>query len=140
MFYESFDAFLRYEWTVIVVTDTETDRLHIVTHCETHIQEFVKMIQTRYVHSCNSRTGFRKSMICCHIMYGTTLPEVGYNALFVTPSETSRQRTQIISSAAAYKGVHGTIWLEARKAHAISGEPEIIREKTSTFLAVDFEW
>ncbi|KAI0732440.1 hypothetical protein C8Q72DRAFT_742119, partial [Fomitopsis betulina] len=48
VFYESFDAFLRYEWTVIVVTDTETDRLHIVTHCETHIQEFVKMIQTRY--------------------------------------------------------------------------------------------
>ena len=51
MFYESFDAFLRYGWTVIIVTDTKTDRPHIVTH-PSYIQGFVQMIEKRYEYWC----------------------------------------------------------------------------------------
>ena len=86
-------------------------------------------------------------MITCWYRFGTSLPRISHNILFLTPSETSLQRTRIISNATEYKELHNTlrsVGLASQKARAISGEPKIIRllwtMKTKTFLAVDFEW
>ncbi|OCH95719.1 hypothetical protein OBBRIDRAFT_871309 [Obba rivulosa] len=124
IFFESFEAFLTFQWPVITVTDCDTGRAHIVIRMGS-IGAFLKMIKTRF---------------------GETLSMVD-NILRVSPFETSQRHLRTISDYAGYKKLHATLpaaVLAALKVRVRNGEPRAIQEiweaRDKTFLAIDFEW
>ncbi|EMD42261.1 hypothetical protein CERSUDRAFT_110792 [Gelatoporia subvermispora B] len=124
IFFESFEAFLTFQWPVITVTDCYTGRAHIVIR-KGSIGAFIKMVKTRF---------------------GETLPTVD-NILYVSPFETGQRHLRTISDYSGYKKLHATLpaaVLAALKVRVRNGEPRAIQEiweaRDKTFLAIDFEW
>lgn len=58
--FASFDAFLGFNWPVVVITDARTGRAHIVTR-SSNVQSFVRMIKTRFGESMPLATD---NMVC----------------------------------------------------------------------------
>ncbi|ESK92848.1 hypothetical protein Moror_9099 [Moniliophthora roreri MCA 2997] len=122
--FSTFEEFLAFSWPVIVVTDVDTGKAHVVTRFNS-IGAFLKMIKTRF---------------------GESLPEAS-NIQIVKPFETSQRRLHHVSDYTTYRKLHQTLpahVLSAQKQRIRSGDPQAIRElwekKDKTFLAIDFEW
>ncbi|KAK7049261.1 hypothetical protein VNI00_005862 [Paramarasmius palmivorus] len=122
--FSNFEEFLGFSWPVIVVTDINTGKAHIVTRFNS-IGAFLKMIKTRF---------------------GESLPEAS-NIQIVTPFETAQRRVHHLSDYTTYRKLFQTLpaaVLSAQKQRIRNGDPQAIRElwekKDKTFLAIDFEW
>ncbi|KAF9073769.1 hypothetical protein BDP27DRAFT_264875 [Rhodocollybia butyracea] len=127
--FSTFEEFLAFGWPVIVVTDAQTGKAHIVTRL-TSIGAFLRMIKTRF---------------------GETLPhlkDLSNMIPVITPFEIAKKyHLRHVSDHATYRKLHNTLpaaALTAYKQRIRNGEPDAIKElwdrQDKSFLAIDFEW